>query len=101
MTAAEAGGYWLFYSAGHWDSDRYGTGLAWCKTVTGPCADTSSRPYLATTAGLVSPGGLDTFRALDGRPWVAFTALVATPSDWDPGRVYYNRVLDIAPVLTH
>ncbi|HET9077867.1 MAG TPA: glycoside hydrolase family 43 protein [Acidimicrobiales bacterium] len=101
MIPATSGGYWLFYSAGRWDSQQYGTGLARCRTVTGPCVDTSDRPFLYTSGGMVSPGGLDTFTALDGRMWAAFTALVAVPSQWHPGRVYYNRVLDIAPVLSH
>jgi beta-xylosidase len=101
MVAASSGGYWLFYAGGDWNSNRYGTGLAFCVTVTGPCAETSSRPFLGTTKSVISPGGLDTVRAHNGQLWAAFTALVLVPSPWQPGRDYYNRVLDIAPVLSH
>ena len=98
MVASSGGGYWLFYAGAGWDSNRYGTGLAHCATVAGPCADVQSRPYLATSANLVSPGGLDTFVGHDGRTWAVFTALVLVPSTWHPGRYYYNRVLDLAPL---
>jgi hypothetical protein len=101
MVAASAGGYWLFYSAGVWSSTRYATGLAYCATVTGPCRETSAQPFLATTPSLISPGGLDTFTDQDGRLWAAFTSLVPMPSPWRPGHTYYNRVLDIAPFLSH
>ena len=100
MMASSGGGYWLFYSGGGWDSSTYGTGVAHCSAVTGPCAAIGDRPFLATSPAAISPGGLDTFTARDGRPWAAFTALVLVPSTWHPGRYYYNRVLDIAPILT-
>lgn len=100
MVASPAGGYWLFYSGGGWDSSTYGTGVARCAAVIGPCAPVGDRPFLATSGGVTSPGGLDTFTARDGRLWAAFTALVLVPSTWHPGRYYYNRVLDIAPILT-
>lgn len=100
MILATAGGYWLFYAGGVWNSDRYETGLAYCAAVTGPCAETSSNPFVGTTASVISPGGLDTVTAHDGERWVAFTALVLVPSRWHPGRVHYNRVLDIAPILS-
>jgi beta-xylosidase len=99
MVPAAKGGYWLFYSAGSWDSNRYGTGLAWCATVSGACSATTDRPFLATGAGLISPGGLDTVTDGHGRLWAAFTALVLVPSTWHPGRYYYNRVLDVAPFV--
>ena len=100
MVPARASGYWLFYAAGDWNSNRYGTGLAYCAAVIGPCTETSTQPFLATTNSLVSPGGLDTVTAHDGRLWAAFTALVLIPSTRHPGRHYYNRVLDIAPFLS-
>ena len=100
MVPASGGGYWLFYSGGGWDSNSYGTGVAHCAAVIGPCSAVGDRPFLATSGGVTSPGGLDTFTARDGRLWAAFTALVLVPSTWHPGRYYYNRVLDIAPILT-
>lgn len=102
MVAAPAGGYWLFYSGGNWSRpDQYATGLAYCSTPTGPCQETSTKPFLATTPSDISPGGLDTFTDQRGRLWAAFTSLVPVPSTWHPGHVYYNRVLDIAPFLFH
>jgi beta-xylosidase len=98
MIAAKAGGYWLFYSGGEWNSNAYGTGLAYCSSATGPCVETSSTPFLATTASIVSPGGIDTFTDHRGRLWAAFTSLVLVPAPWRPGHDYYNRVLDIAPL---
>jgi beta-xylosidase len=100
MVPSSGGGFWLFYSGGGWDSNRYATGVAHCTTVSGPCTDPKDHPYLGSSADLVSPGGLDTFLGHDGRLYAAFTALVLVPSTWHPGRYYYNRVLDIAPILT-
>lgn len=100
MIASSGGGYWLFYSGGDWDSGRYGTGLARCSTVYGPCSGVPGGPFLATSRGLVSPGGVETFTRPGGGLWAAFTSLVRVPSTWDPGLYYYNRVLDIAPILT-
>jgi beta-xylosidase len=102
MMAASAGGYWLFYAGGDWSRpDQYATGLAHCSTPTGPCQATSPQPFLATTPDDISPGGLDTFTDHHGRLWAAFTSLVPVPSTWHPGHVYYNRVLEIAPFLSH
>ncbi|MGI8753040.1 MAG: glycoside hydrolase family 43 protein, partial [Acidimicrobiales bacterium] len=98
MVAAGTGGYWLFYSGGNWHSDTYQTGLAWCRTVAGPCQEMGDRPWLATTATMLSPGGLEVFRDARGRPWVAFSSFVLIPSTRHPGRFYDNRVLDVAPL---
>ena len=101
MVAASASGYWLFYAGGNWSRpDQYATGLAYCPTPTGPCQETSTRPFLTTTPNDISPGGLDTFTDQRGQLWAAFTSLVPVPSTWHPGHVYYNRVLDIAPFLS-
>jgi beta-xylosidase len=101
MVAASAGGYWLFYAGGNWSQpDQYATGLAYCPAPTGPCQQTSTKPFLTTTSNDISPGGLDTFTDQRGQRWAAFTSLVPVPSTWHPGHVYYNRVLDIAPFLS-
>jgi beta-xylosidase len=100
LLPASVGGYWLFYAGGDWNSNQYDTGLAYCAKVTGPCAETAAGPFLATTASLVSPAGLDTVIGPDGKLWAAFTSLVLVPSPWHPGHSYYNRVLDIAPILS-
>ena len=100
MVPSRGGGYWLFFSGGRWDSGSYGTGLAHCQAVSGPCTDVGSGPFLRTSSRLISPGGLDTVMARNGPRWAAFTALMPVPSRWHPGRVYYNRVLDIATLST-
>jgi beta-xylosidase len=101
MVAASRSGYWLFYAGGNWSRpDQYATGLAYCSTPTGPCQETSNKPFLTTTPNVISPGGLDTFIDRRGHLWAAFTSLVPVPSTWHPGHVYYNRVLDIAPFVT-
>jgi beta-xylosidase len=98
MVRSARGAYWLFYSGGSWNSNTYGTGLSYCASMSGPCTKASDGPFLATTPSVISPGGLDTFTDLQGNLWAAFTALVPVPSRWHPGRHYYNRVLDLAPV---
>ena len=100
MLPSSYGGYWLFFAGGNWRSNRYDTGVAFCQSVTGPCATTSAKPFLATTRSLISPAGLDTFVDHQGRLWAGFTALVLVPSTWRPGHYFYNRVLDIAPIET-
>jgi arabinan endo-1,5-alpha-L-arabinosidase len=101
MIAATGGGWWLYYAAGGWDTDSYATGLAYCPSIEGPCLPTSTRPYLSTTPSMVSPGGLDTVTAHDGQLWAAWTALQPVQVPWDRGRTWYDRVLDIAPILRH
>jgi beta-xylosidase len=102
LVAASSGGYWLFYAGGNWSQpDQYSTGLAYCSSATGPCRETSTKPFLTTTSSDISPGGLDTFTDQRGRLWAAFTSLVPVPSTWHPGHTYYNRVLEVAPFLSH
>jgi beta-xylosidase len=62
--------YWLFFSAGDWQTDDYATGIARCAGPAGPCA-AASQPMLATGVGFAGPGGLQVFTAGD-RPYVAF-----------------------------
>lgn len=100
MLADSHGGYWLFFSGGRWQSDTYGTGLAWCPTVFGPCRTTSDGPFLASLPSAVSPGGFDTFYDLSGRLWASWSAFPAAPAD-ARAAMAENRVLEIAPVLSH
>lgn len=100
MVPAAAGGYWLFYAGGNWNSAAYDTGLAYCASVTGSCVETSASPFLATGPAVISPGGLDTFTDHHGHLVAAFTALIQVNSTRHPGRHFYNRVVDTAPVLS-
>ena len=100
MLAATGGGWWLFYSAGSWLSSTYATGVAWCATVAGPCRATATGPLLAGTRTAVSPGGLDTFTDGAGTLWATYSAFPEAPADAQAAMAM-NRVLRIAPVLSH
>jgi hypothetical protein len=100
MLAATKGGWWLFYSGGTWQSDTYETGVAWCVTVSGPCNKAANGPLLASTPSAVSPGGFDTFVDANGRLWASYSAFPSAPANPDAAMAE-NRVLEIAPVLTH
>jgi hypothetical protein len=100
MLAASHGGWWLFYSGGFWRSGDYATGLAYCTSIQGPCWETSTAPFLASGPDQLSPGGFDTFTDSRGAVWASFSTFVLVPNPRRPGRVFRNRVLDIAPVLS-
>ena len=100
MLAATRGGWWLFYSGGTWQSDTYDTGVAWCRTISGPCRHTSDTPLLASTATAVSPGGFDTFVDGRGRLWASYSAFPSRPADTEAAMAM-DRVLEIAQVVAH
>jgi hypothetical protein len=100
MLADTNGGWWLFFSGGAWQSDTYGTGIAWCRTVSGPCRSADRGPLLTSSAGAVSPGGLDTFVDLQGHLWASYSAFPSVPPN-ARAAMAEDRVLEIAPVLSH
>ena len=100
MLADTKGGWWLFYSGGTWQSDTYDTGVAWCATVAGPCREPLNSPLLSSTPTAVSPGGLDTFVAHDGKLWASYSAFPSAPPD-ARAAMASPRVLELAPVLIH
>jgi len=66
-------GYYLYYSGGDWRTSDYGTGLAVCRSPTGPCLRaTSGAPWLASRGSAGGPGGLSVFRDLQGETRVAY-----------------------------
>src|SRR5579885_3290037 len=67
--SASNGGWWLFHAGNIWQLAAYGTGLAYCTTLSGPCRDATPGAFLATHGTEYSPGGLDTFVGLDGTRW--------------------------------
>ena len=99
LIPAAGHGWWLFYSGGSWRTDQYSTGIAYCPNLGGSCREVLTRPFLASTPGLRTPGGLETFRDGTGRMWVAFTSTVPEASRRHPNRHFFNRVLDVAPLL--
>lgn len=100
MLASTAGGWWLFYSGGTWQSNTYDTGVAWCRTVAGPCAKSAAVPLLASTPTAVSPGGFDTFVDGHGMLWATYSAFPSRPAS-ARAAMAENRVLELSPVLSH
>jgi hypothetical protein len=94
MLQAPAGD-WLFYSGNVYDRAAYGTGVAWCATVSGPCFDRGE--VLATSAGDAAPGGLETFRDLSGQVRAVFATWTRPPRN---GRYFCCRALNIATITT-
>jgi beta-xylosidase len=95
MLPAGRGGWWLFYSGNLWNLAAYGTGLAYCPRIEGPCQKTGSGPVLATTDGQASPGGLETFVDAKGARWVVYATWNRPARN---GRFYCCRSLDLARV---
>lgn len=100
MLADSRGGWWLFYSGGTWQSNTYDTGAAWCATPAGPCHKPTDAPLLASTPTAVSPGGFDTFVDGHGKLWASYSAFPEAPANAERAMAE-NRVLEIAPVLSH
>ncbi|MGN6332332.1 MAG: glycoside hydrolase family 43 protein [Motilibacteraceae bacterium] len=65
---------YLFYSANAWDSARYATGYAVCRSVLGPCRRVTSAPLLASAPHQLGPGGPSAFLDGAGRLRLAFHA---------------------------
>jgi hypothetical protein len=66
--------YVLAYSAGDWKLPTYSTGVARCRTPTGPCTSSARGPWLSTAGGSSGPGGLTFFTDTSGRLMAAFHA---------------------------
>ncbi len=73
---------YLFYSGNGYGSERYATGYARCRSVTGPCRRMGR--LLSTNRYLAGPGGAAPFRDTAGRLRLAFHA-------WQPGNVGYAQ----------
>ncbi|MHB1534091.1 MAG: glycoside hydrolase family 43 protein [Acidimicrobiales bacterium] len=98
LLAATRGGWWLFYSGNAYYRAAYGTGVAYCPKIDGPCRDIGPKPLLTTAAGQFSPGGLETFRSAHGRLMAAFATWSRRARN---GIFYCCRALSIAPVIRH
>jgi beta-xylosidase len=90
------GGWWLFHAGNNWQSATYGTGLAYCRTLTGPCRNATPGPFLATNGNQYSPGGLDTFIDLHGTRWVVYAIWNRPPRN---GRFYCCRSVELARLV--
>jgi hypothetical protein len=69
-----SGSYWLFYSAGRWDSAGYRAHWARCSGPAGPCQKlvSPSDPWLGAASGIAGPGGASLVPVLGGSWAVAF-----------------------------
>jgi hypothetical protein len=94
---AAHGGWWLFHAGNNWQLAAYGTGVAYCPTLSGPCRDASPGPFLATTGTQYSPGGLDAFTDLRGTRWAVY-ATWSRPARH--GRFYCCRSVRLAPIVS-
>lgn len=86
------GRWWLFFSAGRWDTDRYAIGATRCAGPAGPCAAESS-PVISPSRRLIGPGGPEAFVAADGRPW-----LVLHSWRWSGDWATSSRQIHLAPL---
>jgi hypothetical protein len=98
VVPAAHGGWWLFHAGNDWEHAAYGTGLAWCPSLRGPCRDATVGPFLATRGVQYSPGGLDAFTDLHGTRWVVY-AVWSRPARH--GRFYCCRSIELAPVESY
>jgi beta-xylosidase len=88
------GRYYLFYSAGAYDSDAYAVGYASCDGPLGPCRDAPENPILTTGSGAAGPGHCSVVTGPDGGTWMLYHAWRPNSigSD-DPGRsMWLDRV---------
>ena len=88
------GGWWLFYSGGYYNTPGYAIGIASCRTLSGPCVDRSPTPYAASLPRQRSPGGLETFRDLNGRLRAVFDTWTRPPDE--TGHYDCCRAIDLA-----
>jgi beta-xylosidase len=76
--------YTLFYSGGWWESDGYAVGYATGPSPLGPFhKETCNGPWLASTPGMLGPGGAEVFTTAGGEWRIAYHA-------WTPPRVGYE-----------
>ncbi len=75
--------YELFYSANHWDTAAYASGIARCDSPVGPCFRTTNGPILTDADGKFGPGGVETFRDENKFLGIVYHA-------WTPGRIGYG-----------
>ncbi len=67
--------YYLFYSAGWWESSSYGIGYATCAAPEGPCTKhTMDGPLVKSVGDTLGPGGQEFFTDTSGKLWMAYHA---------------------------
>ena len=71
------GAYYLFYSGGWFNQPGYSIGAARCAGPLGPCADTSSAPWLGSNSQGQGPGEESVFANAAGL-WLIYTPFSST-----------------------
>lgn len=93
------GTYLLFYSAGQWYTDQYVTGIARCKTPTGPCSLPTKSPFLVNGNGRSGVGGLTAFTTADGAIWTAYATWTAGHESQSGSVGEFSRQTHFAPLM--
>jgi beta-xylosidase len=79
------GHYFLFFSGGGYLGTTYGTGVAVCDSISGPCHQQGDQPVLSSTLAVAGPGGGTAFFDRFGHPWMAYAAWTPPQIGRDPG----------------
>jgi beta-xylosidase len=88
-----AGGYWLFYSGGWWESDRYAIGYATAPHPLGPWKKQTLRcAWAASSRQALGPGGAEVFRGPDGALYLAYHAWSADAVGYHAGGARSLRI---------
>lgn len=87
------GAFWLVYSANWYNSPDYAIGAARCAGPSGPCADTSPSPLLASNFQGLGPGEASVFHDAAG-VWMLYSPRrsLAPKPDIPPRPVYITRL---------
>jgi len=91
---ANAGKYYLFYSANRWDSRDYSVGYALCESISGPCVKPQSGPIFQSTNEARGPGGESFVTDADGNLWMLYHAWTGSQIGYPQGK----RSLRIDPL---
>lgn len=93
----QAGKYYLFYSANHYDSLNYAVGYSTCSGPLGPCKDARENPIFSTKCRAGGPGGETIIADKTGQTWIAYHAWPADKVGYElggPGRQLWLDRLD-------
>ena len=82
---AAAGGYFLMFSTGTWDSNSYGETAVECAGPAGPCDAAAIGPFLTSYGSVAGPGGGMFFPDASGTWWLAYSAWTAGCTSYSCG----------------
>ena len=86
--------YYLFYSGGRYDSNRYAVGYSRCAGPLGPCTENRANPILYSRCQAAGPGGEAIIEDRAGQTWMVYHAWPSeTVGGASPGRVLWIEPL--------